>query len=65
MELVIMSLVSNAKNLYFSKECMQRTIKAAVRETLTDGLKQNKISSTDYEKALDILDKYEIMADQV
>ena len=63
MELLIMSLVSNAKDVYLSKECMQKAIKTAVREALTDGLKQNKISSTDYEKALDILDKYEIFID--
>lgn len=44
---------------------MQRTVKEAVEQTLKEGLEQNKISSTDYKKALDILAKYEIMVDQV
>lgn len=65
MELLVMTLVSNAKEMYLSKECMQRTVKEAVKQTLKEGLEQNKISSTDHKKALDILEKYEIMADQV
>ena len=65
MELLIMILVNNAKDFYLKKECMQSLIKAAVKEILTDGLKQNKISSTDYEKALDILDNYEITVDPI
>lgn len=65
MELLIMRLGDNAKEVYFSKKYMQRSIKTAVRKSLTERLKQNKISSTDYEKVLDILDKYEIMANRV
>lgn len=60
MELLIMTLVSEAEELYLSKECKEEVIKASVKKTLLEGLKQQKISNTEYENALDILEKYKL-----
>ena len=65
MELLVIELVNQAKELYYSQDCVNRTIKETVKMTLEQRFKENKISSTEYRRALDILEKYHITTNQV
>lgn len=60
MELLVMLLRSQAEELYLSQECKEDVIQNSVKSVLEENLKENKISSTEYQKALDILKKYKI-----
>jgi hypothetical protein len=60
MELVVMQLRSEAEEFYLSKECKEPVIQLAVKDALKRSLEENKISSTDYQEALDILKRYEL-----
>ena len=64
MELTVMQLRSEAEEMYLSKECREKIIQDVVKATLEKSLKENKISSTDYREALDILKRYAIKRDQ-
>lgn len=55
MELLIMQLRSEAEQIYLSKECKEKVIQESVIEALKQNLSNKKISSTEYEEALDIL----------
>lgn len=59
MELLVMLLRSQAEELYLSEECKEDVIQKSVKSVLEENLKKNKISSTEYQKAMDILKKYE------
>ena len=52
MEETVLDLINQAEELYQSNECKKKVIKDAA---LIQNLKENKISSTDYQSALDIL----------
>ena len=58
MELLVILLRSQAEELYLSKECKEDVIQKSVKSVLEENLKKNKISSTEYQKALDILKTY-------
>lgn len=60
MELLVMLLRSQAEELYTSKKCKEEVIQNSVKSVLEENLKENKISSTEYQKALDILKRYEL-----
>lgn len=55
MELLIMKLRSEAEEIYLSKECKEKVIQESVIEALKQNLSNKKISSAEYEEALDIL----------
>lgn len=55
MELLVMQLRSEAEEIYLSKECKEKVIQEVVIESLKQNLDTKKISSTEYEEALDIL----------
>lgn len=59
-ELLIMKLRSEAEEMYLSKECREHVIQEAVKSALVQNLEENKISSTEYQKALDILKRYKV-----
>lgn len=59
-ELLVMQLRSKAEEMYLSKECRETAIQGAVKATLMQNLEENKISSTEYQEALDILKRYEL-----
>jgi len=48
-----MNLRSEAEEIYLSKECKERVIQESVKTSLKQNLRENKISSTDYQQALD------------
>ncbi len=54
-ELIIMKLKSEIEEIYYTKECKDNVVKNGVIASLDENLKENKISSTDYQIALDIL----------
>ncbi len=60
LEYLIIKLRSDVEEMYLSKEHREKTIQEAVKILLKQKLEENKISSTEYQKALDILKKYEI-----
>lgn len=59
-ELLVMQLKSEAEEIYLSRECKENVIRETVKYALIQNLKENKISSTEYQEALDILKRYEI-----
>ena len=59
-ELLVMKLRSEAEEMYLSKECREPAIQGAVKAILMQSLEENKISSTEYQEALDILKRYEL-----
>ena len=62
-ELIVMQLRSEAEEMYSSKEVKEKIIQESVKASLQKNLKENKISRTDYQSALDILKRYEIKKD--
>ncbi|MGN1297707.1 MAG: hypothetical protein ACI4VH_04705 [Clostridia bacterium] len=59
-ELLVMQLKSEAEEIYLSRECKENVIRETVKSALIQNLKEDKISSTEYQEALDILKRYEI-----
>lgn len=59
MEILILTLRNEAEEIYNSKECKEKVIQEAVKASLRQSLEDNKISSTEYQSALDILKGYE------
>ena len=60
MELLVLILRNEAEEIYNSKECKEKVIQESVKAALKQNLEENKISSTEYQSALDILKRYEI-----
>lgn len=60
MEMLIMLLRNEAEEKYLSEECKEKVIQEAVKSILKENFQKNKISSTEYELALDILKRYEV-----
>ena len=59
MELLVMQLRSEVEEIYLRKEFKQKIINSTVKESLYNLLDEKKISSTEYQEALDILKRYE------
>lgn len=60
MELLIMQLRSEVEEIYLTKEFKEKIINNTVKESLHKLLDEKKISSTEYQEALDILKRYEV-----
>ena len=60
MELLVMQLRSEVEEIYLRKEFKQKIINSTVKESLYNLLDEKKISSTEYQEALDILKRYEV-----
>lgn len=60
MELLIMQLRSEVEEIYLTKEFKEKVINNTVKESLHKLLDEKKISSTEYQEALDILKRYEV-----
>ena len=60
MELLIILLRNEAEEMYSSKECKEKVIQESVKAVLKQHFEENKISSTEYQSALDILKRYEL-----
>ena len=58
MELLVMQLVSGIEEFVNSKEFKIQTIKKGVKATLQQKLEEQKITSTEYQSALEILENY-------
>ena len=54
------AIFREAEEMYLSKECREPAIQGAVKAILMQSLEENKISSTEYQEALDILKRYEL-----
>ena len=64
-ELLVLTIRNEIEDLYYSKEFKEKILQDATKSSLEKSLKENKISSTDYQKALDISSRYEINSNQV
>ena len=60
MELLIMQLRSEVEEIYLTKEFKEKITNNTVKESLHKLLDEKKISSTEYQEALDILKRYEV-----
>ena len=61
MNLLVMQLVSEVEDAYNSKKFKENLIKETVSAMLLKHLEEKNITSTEYQSALEILEKYTLI----
>lgn len=59
-EMVVMKLVSEVETMMNTKDFKENIIKEGVKASLLQNLNEQKITSTEYQSALEVIDRYKI-----